>query len=335
MQGKLGEKRSTGYEGAAKNFLNRSNLFILILMPLQEVEKIWMDGKLVDWKDAKIHVLTHALHYGSGVFEGIRCYNGARGPAVFRLREHILRMEKSAKLYFMKLPYTVDELCSAVKDVIRANKMKECYIRPIAFRGYGEMGLNPLNSPVNVAIAVWPWGTYLGEEGLKHGIRAKISSYQRISPNILPPAAKATGQYINSILGKIDALNSGYQEAIMLDYRGMVSEGPGENIFIVRDNVLYTPPEHASILPGITRDSVITIARDLGYNVVIADISRSELLRADEAFFTGTAAEITPIREIDGITIGEPGKITKAIQSAFFDIVKGKNKKFEKWLDYV
>lgn len=304
-------------------------------MPLQEVEKIWMNGKLVDWKDAKIHVLTHALHYGSGVFEGIRCYKGVRGSAVFRLYEHMKRLEKSAKLYYMELPYSVEELCSATKEVIKANKLEECYIRPIAFRGYGEMGLNPLNCPVDVAIAVWPWGTYLGEEGLKHGIRVKISSYQRISPNILPPAAKATGQYINSILGKLEALRAGYQEAIMLDYRGMVSEGPGENLFIVRDGTLYTPPEHASILPGITRDSVIKIAEYLDYKVIITDISRSELLRADEAFFTGTAAEITPIREIEGVVLGEPGGITRKIQNTFFNVVRGKVKEFERWLSYV
>lgn len=306
-----------------------------IKMPIQEVEKIWMDGSLIDWKDAKIHVLTHALHYGSGVFEGIRCYNTIKGPAIFRLREHIKRLFNSAKMYMMEIPYSVDELCEATKNVISANKLKECYIRPIVFRGYGEMGLNPLNAPINTAIAVWPWGTYLGEEGLKNGIKAKISSFQRISPNILPPRGKATGQYINSILAKIEALDSGYDEAIMLDFRGFISEGPGENIFIVKDSVLYTPPEHASILPGITRDSVMRIARDMELDVRETDLTRGMLYTCDEAFFTGTAAELTPIKEIDGREIGRPGEITKKIQEKFFDIIRGKDKNYEEWLDFI
>jgi branched-chain amino acid aminotransferase len=304
-------------------------------MPIQEVEKIWMNGKLVDWHDAKIHVLTHALHYGSGVFEGIRCYNTIEGPAVFRLKEHIDRLFDSAKLYFMDIPFSREELRDACKEVIRANGLKECYIRPIAFRGYGEMGLNPLNCPVDVAIAVWPWGAYLGEEGLKKGIRVKTSSFQRIAPNILPPLAKATGQYINSILGKLESLNSGYDEALMLDYRGFVSEGPGENIFMVKNNIIYTPPEQASILRGITRNSVITIAKDLGFEVRETDITRGELYLADEVFFTGTAAEITPIREIDGYKIGDPGKITRKIQQKFFEIIRGKDKKYISWLDFL
>lgn len=304
-------------------------------MPIQEVKKIWMDGALVDWKDAKIHVLTHALHYGSGVFEGIRCYNTVKGPAVFRLKEHIQRLYNSAKIYYMELPYTPDEIRGATKEVIRANGLEECYIRPIAFRGYGEMGLNPLNSVINVSIAVWPWGTYLGEEGLKNGIRAKISSYQRIAPNIIPPTAKSTGNYINSILAKVESLKAGYDEAIMLDYRGFVSEGPGENIFIVKDRVIYTPPEHASILPGITRDSVITLARDMGYEVVKTDLTRGSLYTADEVFFTGTAAELTPIREIDGVNVGKPGEITKRLQKKFFDVTKGKDEKYNSWLDFL
>ncbi|MDI6655029.1 MAG: branched-chain amino acid transaminase [Candidatus Hydrothermarchaeota archaeon] len=302
---------------------------------MQEVKKIWMNGKLVDWKEAKIHVLTHALHYGSGVFEGIRCYKTVKGPAVFRLKEHLQRLQNSARLYFMKLPYSVEELSKATKELIKANGLEECYIRPIAFRGYGEMGLNPLKSPIDVSIAVWPWETYLGEEGLKNGIKTKISSFQRISPNILPPLAKATGQYVNSILAKIEALNSGCDEAVMLDYRGFVSEGPGENIFLVKDGVIYTPPEHASILKGITRDSVMTIARDMGYTVVETDITRASLYTADEVFFTGTAAELTPIREIDGYKIGKPGKITKKIQDKFFEITKVKDEKYKAWLDFV
>ena len=304
-------------------------------MPIQEVDKIWMNGKLVDWKDAKIHVLTHALHYGSGVFEGIRCYKTDRGPAVFRLKEHMKRLENSAKIYMKEIPYSVDELCKATKDLIKANKLDACYIRPIAYRGYGEMGLNPTNAPVDVTIAVWPWGTYLGEDGLKNGIRAKISSFQRISPNILPSGAKASGQYINSILAKLEALDTGYDEAILLDSRGFVSEGPGENLFMVKDGIIYTPPEHASILAGITRDAVMKMARDMGYEVKEIDITRGMLYLADEAWFTGTAAELTPIREIDGRKIGKPGPITKKLQEKFFDTVKGKVKEYEDWLDYV
>jgi len=304
-------------------------------MPIEKVKKIWMNGKLVDWNDAKIHVLTHALHYGSGVFEGIRCYNTIKGPAVFRLKEHIQRLFDSARLYRMEIPYSIEELSRATKDIIRENGLNACYIRPIVFRGYGEMGLNPLNAPVDVSIAVWPWGTYLGEEGLKNGIRAKISSFQRIPPNVLPSSAKATGQYINSILAKLEAIDSGYEEAIMLDFRGFVSEGPGENLFIVKNSKIYTPQAHASILPGITRDSVIRIATDFGINVIETDIVRSMLYNADEAFFTGTAAEITPIRQIDGIVIGRPGPITKKIQAKFFDIVKGKDSKYKEWLDFV
>ncbi len=306
-----------------------------MLMPITEVSKIWMNGELVDWKDAKIHLLTHALHYGSGVFEGVRCYKTVDGPAVFRHREHMERLHASGKIYFMDIPYTVDELMEATREVIRANKVEACYIRPIAFRGYGEMGLNPLNSPIDVAIAIWPWGTYLGEEGLKKGIRAKISSFQRIGPNVLPPVAKATGQYINSILAKLEAINTGYDEAIMLDYRGMVSEGPGENIFIIKDGVIHTPPAHASILPGITRDSTITFARDMGIEVKETDLTRASLYLADEAFFTGTAAEVTPIREIDGIEIGRPGPITKKIQDKFFQVTEGRDDNYKKWLDYV
>ena len=304
-------------------------------MPIERVEKIWMNGKLVNWSDAKVHVLTHALHYGSGVFEGIRCYNAAKGPAVFRLRDHMKRLVNSGKIYRMRIPYTIDELCNATKDLIKANRLRECYIRPIVYRGYGEMGLNPLDAPVETAIAIWPWGTYLGEEGLKNGIKAKISSFRRISPNALPSSAKATGQYINSILAKLEALDSGYDEAIMLDSRGFVSEGPGENIFIVKNSEVLTPPDHASILPGITRDSVMKISTELGYEVKKTDISRDMLYNADEAFYTGTAAEVTPIRMIDGIEMGKPGPITRKIQDKFFEIVKGKDERYEDWLDYV
>ncbi len=304
-------------------------------MPIQKVEKIWMNGELINWDDAKIHLLTHGLHYGSGVFEGIRCYNTREGPAVFRLKEHMQRLHESARIYRMNIPYSVDELCKATKELIKANKLEEGYIRPIAYRGYGEMGLNPLNAVVDTAIAIWPWGTYLGEEGLKNGIKAKISSFQRIAPNTLPSGAKATGQYINSILAKLDALDSGYDEAVMLDFRGFISEGPGENIFIVKDSKLFTPPAHASILQGITRDAVIKISGELGYSVNETDITRDMLYNADEAFFSGTAAEITPIRQIDGMIIGKPGPITRGIQDKFFSIVKGKTAGYDNWLDYV
>ncbi len=304
-------------------------------MPIQAVKKIWMNGELVDWDDAKIHVLTHSLHYGSGVFEGIRCYKTGRGPAVFRLNEHMQRLHDSGKVYFMDIPYSVDELCTATKELIRANGLEECYIRPIAYRGYGEMGLNPLNSPIDVSIAAWPWGAYLGEEGLRNGIRVKVSSFQRISPNILPPTAKNTGQYANSILAKLESIHAGYDEAILMDYRGFISEGPGENLFIVKDGIIYTPPEHASILKGITRDSIIVIARDLGYEVVETDMTRGTLYMADEAFFTGTAVELTPIREIDGYRIGRPGPITRKIQAKFFEVIKGRDERYKNWCDFV
>lgn len=304
-------------------------------MPIPEVKKIWMNGKLVDWADAKIHVLTHALHYGSGVFEGVRAYETDKGTAVFRLTDHIKRLFRSAKIYRMDLPYTVEELVEAVKETIKANELKSCYIRPIAFRGYGEMGLYPMKAPVEVSIAVWPWGAYLGEEGIKNGVKAKISSYQRISPNALPPAAKATGQYINSILAKLEVTEIGYDEAIMLDHQGFVSEGPGENIFIIRDGVIYTPPTSASVLEGLTRDSIMKIARDLGYSLFEQNIVRSDLYLADEIFFTGTAAEIVPIREVDNRFIGEPGSITQTLQNKFYAIVKGKEEKYLDWLEYV
>ncbi len=304
-------------------------------MPIQKVDNIWMNGEFVNWDDANVHILTHALHYGSGVFEGIRCYKTANGPAVFRHREHMERLHNSAKIYQMEIPYSVEELMDATKELIRKNGLEECYIRPIAYRGYGEMGLNPLNAPIDVAIAVWPWGAYLGEEGIKNGIRTMISSFQRISPKSLPPFAKCTGTYVNSILSKLESLHAGCDEAIVLDYRGFISEGPGENLFMIKDGKIFTPPEHASILVGITRDTAITIARDLGYDVVETDITRGQLYLADELFFTGTAAEITPIREVDGIEIEKPWPITKAIQEKFYATIKGKDNKDKDWLDYV
>ncbi len=304
-------------------------------MPIQKVDNIWMNGEFVNWDDANVHILTHALHYGSGVFEGIRCYKTAKGPAIFRHREHMERLHNSAKIYHMEIPYSVEELMDATKELIRKNCLEECYIRPIVYRGYGEMGLNPTNVPIDVAIAVWPWGAYLGDEGIKNGIRTMISSFHRISPKSLPPFAKCTGTYVNSILAKLESLHAGCDEAIELDYKGFISEGPGENIFMIKDGKIFTPPEHASILVGITRDTAITIARDLGYEVVETDITRGQLYLADELFFTGTAAEITPIREVDGIEIEKPWPITKAIQEKFFAAIKGKDDNYKDWLDYI
>ncbi len=304
-------------------------------MPLEKVDKIWMNGQLVNWDDANVHVLTHALHYGSGVFEGIRAYETEDGAAVFRLTDHMKRLFKSAKIHLMELPYGLEELVAATKETIRANNLRSCYIRPIAYRGYGEMGLNPLNVPVDVSIAVWSWGAYLGEEGLENGITAMISSFQRIDPNALPPAAKATGQYINSILAKLEAIYGGFEEAILLDSRGFVSEGSGENLFVVKEGIIHTPSTAASVLEGITRATVIDIARDMGLQVIERDLVRSDLFLADEIFCTGTAAEITPIREIDKRPIGKPGPITKKLQEKFFRIVKGEEEKYRNWLEFV
>jgi len=306
-------------------------------MSLTPTKFIWMDGKLVPWKKANVHVLTYTLHYGLGVFEGIRCYKTAKGPAVFRLKDHIKRLENSAKLVGMKLPYSVYGLVKATKKTIKANDIKECYIRPIAFYGYGVMGLNPEGAPVNVAIAVWSWGTYLGEEGLERGVRVKISPWLRIDQRILPPQAKLVANYANSIFAKRDALNSGYDEAILLNLKGFIAEGPGENVFIVKDGVLITPPLSAGALGGITRDSIIKVAKDQGVKFEERNVSREQLYKADEAFFTGTAAEVTPIREVDGKPIGggKRGPITEKLQRIFFNAVRGKELKYESWLDYV
>ncbi len=306
-------------------------------MALTPTKLIWMDGKLIPWKKANVHVLTHTLHYGLGVFEGIRCYKTAKGPAVFRLGDHIRRLESSAKLVGMKLPYSVDKLVRATKETIKANRIEECYIRPIAFYGYGVMGLNPKGAPVNVAIAVWPWGTYLGEESLKRGVRVKISPWLRIDPRILPPQAKLVANYANSILAKVDALKSGFDEAILLNTEGFIAEGPGENVFMVRNGLLTTPPLSAGALGGITRDSIIKIARDQIIKFEEQNISREQFYGADEAFFTGTAAEVTPIREVDGRTIGDGkrGPITERLQRIFFDVVRGEVPKYEAWLDHV
>ena len=306
-------------------------------MSITQVEKIWMDGELVDWGDAHIHVLSHAVHYGTGVFEGIRAYETARGAAVWHLDEHLRRFFRSAKLYHMEIPYSREALTGATKEVIRANGLAACYVRPLALRGYGEMGVNPLDAPVNVVIAVWPWGTYLGEEALEEGVRIKISSWRRNSQNSLPAAAKATGQYINSVLAKVESLKAGYDEAIMLNESGQITDGSGENVFVVRDGTIRTPPISAGCLDGITRGTVIQLARDLGYPVRDETLVRTDLYNADECFFTGTAAEITPIREIDDRVVGEGhrGPITKELQSAFFAATKGEDARHTDWLTYV
>jgi branched-chain amino acid aminotransferase len=304
-------------------------------MPLQKVEKIWMDGQLVDWDDANVHILTHTLHYGSGVFEGIRCYATSQGGAVFRLTDHLVRLFDSAKIFMIDIPYTVEQLVEATKETVRANNIDECYIRPLVYLGYGEMGLNPLPCPVNVSIAVWPWGTYLGDEGVKHGVRMKISSWQRHDPNAMPPAAKGTGMYINSSMAKIEALKAGYDEAILLSPQGYVSECTGENLFIVKHGKIITPPVSAGALEGITQKSVFTIARDLGIDVEVGNILRSDLYLAEEAFVSGTAAEIVPIRSVDDREIGEPGPITRKVQETYFATVRGEVDRYKDWLEHV
>ena len=304
-------------------------------MPIPTVEKIWMNGELVPWAEAKVHVLTHALHYGSGVFEGIRCYKTVRGPAVFRLTDHLERLRRSAKIHYMELPYSVDELAAATCALIRANRLDACYVRPIVFRGYGEMGLYPLGAPVDCAIAVWPWGAYLGEEGIEHGIRAKVASIQSLDANSITPAAKACGQYLNSCLAKIEVTKAGYDEAVMLNRHGFVSQGSGENIFAVRGGRLCTPPLSDGVLEGITRDTVMRIAASLDIEVREQSLTRSDLYVADEAFFSGTAAEVVPIREIDDHRIGEPGPVTRQIQRRFRDIIEGRDGEFGHFLEYV
>jgi branched-chain amino acid aminotransferase len=301
---------------------------------LPKVDKIWMDGELVDWDKAQVHVLTHALHYGTGVFEGIRCYETSDGgSAVFRLREHMQRFERSAKMIFMDLGYTVDEMVEAVKETIRVNKLKSCYIRPVAFRGYGVMGLDPLPAPVNVSIACWEWGAYMGEEALREGVDAGVSSWRQRGVNASPPAIKATANYLNSSLARIEANQHGYTEAVMLNEAGFVCEGTGENIFIVRDGVVSTPPVSDGILEGITRDSVMVIADDLGYPVIEESIVRTDLYACDEMFMTGSAAEVTPVRSVDHRAIGPAGPITMDIQQTFFKVVKGELPDYEEWLD--
>jgi len=304
---------------------------------VKQADLIWMNGEFVAWEDAKVHVLTHGLHYGTGVFEGIRCYDTEIGPAVFRHQDHLKRLARSAELYYMPLPFDLQALRTATLELIGRNALRSCYIRPLAYRGYGQMGLNPLDAPVDIAIAVWEWGAYLGEEGKRSGIRAKVSSWRRISPESLIPSAKASGQYLNSVLAKIESQKAGYEEAILLDDHGRVCEGSGENIFVVWEGRIITPPPAASILDGITRKSVLQIARDLGVDVIERDIARAELYLADEVFMTGTAAELVPVREIDDHTIGDgtPGAITRAVQTAFEDALFGRSERYREWLDPV
>jgi branched-chain amino acid aminotransferase len=304
---------------------------------MDPAELIWMNGEFVPWENAKVHVLTHGLHYGTGVFEGVRCYDTEIGPAVFRHGDHLDRLFKSSELYYMPVPFEREALRTATLELIARNGFRSCYIRPLVNRGYGSMGLFPLDSPVDVSIAAWEWGAYLGEEGKRNGIRAKVSSWRRISPDSLIPQAKASGQYLNSILAKVETHHAGYEEAILLDHLGNVCEGSGENIFLVRDGVVVTPPQTASILDGISRKSIIQIMRDMGIEVVERDVARAELYLSDEVFVCGTAAELTPLREIDDHTIGSgtPGELTVAVQTAFEDALHGRTERYREWLDPV
>jgi branched-chain amino acid aminotransferase len=299
--------------------------------------KIWFDGNMVDWKDANIHALSHVVHYGTSVFEGIRAYKNENGVAVFRLKEHVQRLFDSAKIYKIDIPYTQEEIEEAILETVRVNDLDGCYIRPVVFRGYGELGVNPLNCPVNVVIAAWEWGSYLGEEGMANGVDIGVSSWRKPAPDTFPALAKCGANYMNSQLAKLEAIDNGYDEAIMLDYEGHVSEGSGENIFLVEGEKLFTPAMSSSNLKGITRDSIMTIANDLGYEVVEEVISRERLYSANEVFFTGTAAEVTPIRSIDHRTIGigKRGPISEKIQTAFFDIVEAKVEDKYGWLSYI
>jgi branched-chain amino acid aminotransferase len=304
---------------------------------VEAVDLIWHNGELVAWEDAKVHVLTHGLHYGTGVFEGERAYQTPHGTAIFRHQDHLARLFKSAELYYMPIPFTLEELRQATHELIAANGLTECYIRPIVFRGYGQMGLYPLDCNVEVSIAAWPWGVYLGEEGKLKGIRAKVSSWRRIPHDSLIPHAKASGQYLNSVLAKVEASKAGYQEAILLDQHGFVCEGSGENIYVVQEGKVLTPPQTAGILDGISRRSVLRIAHDLGYTVVERNLARAELYLADEVFMSGTAAELCPVTEIDDHRIGsgEPGPVTLEIARVFDDALHGRDPRYGEWLDVV
>ncbi|MBN1397384.1 MAG: branched-chain amino acid transaminase [Bacteroidetes bacterium] len=305
-------------------------------MAVKKVEKIWMNGSLVNWDDAKIHVLSHVIHYGSSWFEGIRCYDTKKGSAIFRLNEHVRRLFDSAKIYRSEIPYSESQIAEAIKQTIKANKLKACYIRPIAYRGYNDVGVNPLGCPVDVAIAVWEWGAYLGASALEQGIDVCVSSWRRSAPDTLPTMAKAGGNYLNSQLIKLEAIANGYAEGIALGVDGTVSEGSGENIFVIRDNVIYTTPLSSAILCGVTRSSILVLAKEFGYEIVEMAIPREMLYIADEIFFTGTAAEVTPIRSIDKIVIGtgKCGPVTKKLQAAFFDVVQNGQDKYN-WLTLI
>jgi len=306
-------------------------------MAFEESGKIWFNGEFVNWKEANVHVLSHVVHYGSSVFEGIRCYYTKNGPAVFRIKEHVARLYNSAKIYRMEIPYKKKDFCKAIQDTIKINGLRECYIRPVIFRGYGELGVYPLNCPVESVIAVWAWGKYLGENAINEGVDMGVSSWRRMAPDTMPNMAKAGSNYMNSQLAKMEAVFNGYDEAIMLDYGGHVSEGSGENIFLVKDGILHTPPLSSSLLAGITRDSIITLARELDLEVKEVEIPREMLYIADELFLTGTAAEVTPIRSVDKIYIGKGsrGKITKKIQERFFKLLKGELEDVYSWLTLI
>src|SRR5579872_6144902 len=301
---------------------------------MQPTAKIWMNGELVDWDDARIHVGAHGLHYGTGVFEGVRCYDTPKGPAVFRLSDHMQRLHNSARLINMELPYSVDELRAATNDLLTACDLQECYIRPIAFYGFGQLGVSARGNPVETVIMAWPWGTYLGEEALRSGIRTKISSWKRIPANVVPHASKATGIYLNSMLAVSEAHRAGYDEAILLTPEGTVADGPGETIFVVNGSTISTPDLSTGILHGITRDSIVTIARDRGYEVVERTLIRSDLYLADEAFMCGTAAEVTPLRSVDDQELGV-GPVTRELQTAYLDIVRGRSELYPQWREHV
>ena len=306
-------------------------------MPITKTEKIWMDGKLVDWDEANIHILTHTLHYGCGVFEGIRAYPTEQGPAVFRLTDHITRLFNSAKIFMIDVPFSPEEIVAATKEVVRISGLDSCYIRPIVYLGYGEMGLNPLPCPVNVAVACWPWGAYLGDEGMQKGVAMKISSWERFGANNIPPAAKGTGMYINSSLAKIEALKAGYDEAIILSPQGYVSECTGENLFVVKRGKILTPPISAGALEGITQDSIMTMARDLGIDIEFGHVLRSDLYTADEAFLSGTAAEVVPISSVDDRVVGDgrPGPISRKLMHLYSEVVRGRVDRYKDWNEHV
>ena len=304
-------------------------------MPITPTEKIWMNGTLVDWADARIHILTHTLHYGTGVFEGIRCYETKDGPAIFRLTDHIERLHKSAKIMMMPMPYSVEELVEACKETVRSTGLPSCYVRPIAYYGYGEMGVSPLAATVDVAIACWPWGAYLGEEALLRGARMKISSWARHDHNTMPPAAKTTGNYVNSSLAKVEAIKAGYDEAIMLNPQGFVSACTGENLFVARQGRLLSPPLSSGALEGVTQSSVMTIAHDLGFEVRLDTIARSDLYIAEEIFLCGTAAEVTPVNSVDDRAVPCPGPMTKAIMEEYGRAVRGQVDRYKDWVEHV